>query len=452
MDMLELYDAVQDWSEDNIEYDIPITKTTDTLFEMAADWELIVEAAFDLTGYTLNGNFDLTDTGITGGAISGYTKIDMTSGTCTATVAGTVDYTAAGTYDCRDRVFVGNVELVNSSGGNVTVQIAIGVAYTNTGPDITVEESTAVSILLPNIIDGSLVRLSNVDAGTGPGFAVEIDYQTISGGTGYSYVLTFTASFNYMIEVVYVDGATAKEPIVLFGAMTPAGLDLPTAQEDADNYNAICAELSTTGFDQDQTNGGSITADLANVQIDFDDPDGEFDIRLGIIWFYWRVTQIDALRIYNVKSLVFAPDQYNLIVDGELQLENTSGSLLVITNGNWQRKDGGNIIAATSDTIHWQGYLNKQNLAELAGQVDTQLSTTHGAGSWEGSGTGGGATAEEVRIEMDANSSGLANATLARKFLANKLVISGSAWTLYDDDETTVIATGTTTAAGRIPT
>lgn len=75
----------------------------------------------------------------TDGTLSGGWLLLGAPGTINHKLSGTkIDFTAAGTYNMGGSTFGGTVELVNSSGGSVTVALPTGTSYTNTGPNITV--------------------------------------------------------------------------------------------------------------------------------------------------------------------------------------------------------------------------------------------------------------------------------------------------------------------------
>jgi hypothetical protein len=329
VDMLELYDTVQDWSEDNIEYDVPIVKTTATLFEMATDWELINEAAFDLTGYTLAGNFDLIDTGVTGGALDGYIKIDLTiGGTCTATVSGTVDYTEEGTYDCRGHVFVGTIELVNSSGGDVTVKIPIGTSYTNTGPDITVEESAAITIANANIEDDSRVQIYNVTQDT------ELDNSEVSGGAGYSLAATVGAGQGIevgdtiRIRATFADGADYRENYEEFAVATTSNITFIGTQTAWTHANF----LSVDGSAQTE-----FSTDFANVEVDTDASGNLFDVADMIGWIIYTQTTEDGIRYWygaltstDAANWKIATAQVDLYIDNVNAATATQGDTVIL--------------------------------------------------------------------------------------------------------------------------
>ena len=261
----------------------------------------------------------------------------------------TIDLQTAGTYDFRGGALAGTVELINTSGGSVTVQVDPTVVYVNTGPNITVEASIAVSITAPNLVDGTRVYLYNTTQDAA------LDNSIVSGGSGYTFNGTFGLGEELedgdtiTLKAAYQSGLTAKLPVVTTGSITSGGLSFTNTQEDDDIY----VRIGIDGATQDSSNGGPLTADFTNVQIDVNDVSNTFDARYGIAW--WRyITQTSAgIAQYNINALEYNPDEYNVLVNGSLQIENVNSNTLTIFNGIWIRADANSIIASTSNTIHW---------------------------------------------------------------------------------------------------
>ena len=199
--------------------------------------------------------------------------------------------------------------------------------------------SVTVSIDIPNLIDGTRVYLYD-ETNT-----ALLDNSVVSGGGGYSYSLAYTSDITISFKACYQSGTTAKLPITGTGIVTASGLTLLDTQEDDTIHNSLGIDGSTVT---------ELTADFANIQIDVSDSDDTFDCRRGIAWWRYITQTSQGIADYNVLALEYNPDQYNIQVDGALQIENVKvGSVLKITDGLWTRKDGGDMIASTSETIHW---------------------------------------------------------------------------------------------------
>lgn len=94
-----------------------------------------------------------------------------------------------------------------------------------------------------------------------------------------------------------------------------------------------------------------------------------------------------------------------------------------------------------TDATNMAGYYHYDfNTNGLADAVYTVRATTLTAGVVNGPWTG------EIRI-----GGWVDDVVLGRKYLKNKLTISGSTYTLYDDDGTTILETGTTSTTNRTP-
>jgi len=79
----------------------------------------------------------------------------LVAGTHTYKLSGTkIDCTEVGDYNFASTQFSGTVELVNSSGGAVTMALPAGTSYTNTGPSITVT-NPGVQLTVTGLVPGS---------------------------------------------------------------------------------------------------------------------------------------------------------------------------------------------------------------------------------------------------------------------------------------------------------
>ena len=85
------------------------------------------------------------------------------------------DFTVAGDYDFGSASFVGDVELVNTSGGAITVTLLTGTSYINTGPNITVTLEDAPDLLAVE----QAIKFASFQS------AVWIDTGSSQTGTGY---------------------------------------------------------------------------------------------------------------------------------------------------------------------------------------------------------------------------------------------------------------------------
>jgi len=353
----EVSDYCQYWATTpaNIEYSFPLLQSDPIYRDINTGWEFILSAGISWTDGYLDG----------GGTIN-----MASAGSYTLHIAdATLDLSAAsGTYDFTSSSCLGTITLINSGGGSLTVKLPYGTTVVNTGPSITLSLEKTVEISVPNLLDGTRVYVYNVTD------AVVIDNSVVSGGLGYVYSYTYTSDKTITIKACYHLGTTSKLPIVSTGLLSSTGAVFLDAQEDDTIHNGIGVDGETL----DSSMSGPITADFANIQIDISDPSNTLDARHALCWWRWMNTTESGISIYNPLALSYNPDEYNVLVDGALQIENVSASALKIINGVWAREDGGALIAATSNTIHWipdgRVYTDSNSVAKLAAiKKDTSI-------------------------------------------------------------------------------
>lgn len=137
----KFYDYSRAWCCTNLDKQVPFTRAG-ALLALATGWT-VEEPSY--SGVTWGGgNIEWDSPGSKSGA---FDSCDMT-------------FTAAGTYNFFNASIAGTVELINTSGGAVTVQLPAGASYTNTGPNITVTEPVVARGLDFNgVLPGSTVKV-----------------------------------------------------------------------------------------------------------------------------------------------------------------------------------------------------------------------------------------------------------------------------------------------------
>lgn len=164
--ILELYEACVNEGYDNPQYDtFEIMSTIDgnTIF---VNYDLLITVS-TLTGggKTLSFNAGKDITFQTTADFSGTLSIDgnVNWGTATAlsnlTVTGTFDFSAAGTYSLTNCVIN---EVTNSSGGAVTINAVNSTITTNTGPNITINQSVPILVTVIDDSTGSPLQYARV--------------------------------------------------------------------------------------------------------------------------------------------------------------------------------------------------------------------------------------------------------------------------------------------------
>ncbi len=297
--------SVQQWYDWNkwmeSEYPSVVAFNSDTSGISSSDGTNFTPAA--ATKIRLQANLTGTAT-IIGGEVQIDTGGDFAN---TVTLNGTtLNFLNIGTYDYRSKSFSGTIELVNSSGGAVTVKLDPSVSYINTGPTITVEATTAVTITAANLIDGTRVQLYNVTQ------AAELDNSLVSGALGYSYTATLGIGEEcedgdtIRLRATYQSGTTAKEPILSSGVVSTGGLGFVDTQVDDAVY-------STYGLD-----GSTITkfgADYADVEIDLI-VSSNFAASEAYAWYCYILTTIQGIAEFF--GAITPEDEANLRINTSL--------------------------------------------------------------------------------------------------------------------------------------
>lgn len=229
-----------------------------------------------------------------------------------------------------------------------------------------VEPAPLLPITASNLIDGTRVVVINYTRSTifediiiNP---VVIDNSVVSGGSGYSIDVrvgggeTTQLGDVILIKANWQSGTQAKLPLRIFAVMTESGITLIDSQEDDEIHNNLIFDgvVGLDGSLVDSSNGGELTANLTDVEININDSNDVFDCRRGIAWWRWVNTTATGALIYDALGLVYNPDEYNIELRGRLKIKNSKvGSELTIINGIWSHFQGDSIIAEDSATIVW---------------------------------------------------------------------------------------------------
>jgi hypothetical protein len=227
----------------------------------------------------------------------------------------TVDFTEAGTYEYRDKTFVGTVTFTNSSGGNVTVAIPQGISYVNTGPNITIDDSLIFTITGANIIDGTKVRVNNNTQN------IELDISTVSGGGGYSWsgVIGTGEDIEDGDEIEVRVAHYEKQPLTITRTAGSAGLTFTeTLAEDMVRTTYGIAESVVDDYTQ-------FEADYPDIEINFEGT-GDYDWSAEELycWYKWLITTDFGIRTYfgalepvDIGTLVIKTDVVDMFFDNE---------------------------------------------------------------------------------------------------------------------------------------
>ena len=186
----ELYDHVQWWhvQSGNMQYDISVTTTDGLNYLIATGWTLIGAANLSFGARSISGALRYTAAG----------TYSPNLGTASIT------FTAAGTYDLRNAGISGTLTAINTSGGNVTVQVKPSVTVVNTGPNITVDNTVSATLTIDGIVSGSRILIRRTD-----NQAVLVNAYT---GTSYPYSYAVAGSVPVEIVLRNASGSPAYQP------------------------------------------------------------------------------------------------------------------------------------------------------------------------------------------------------------------------------------------------
>ena len=146
----KVYDHIQAWAVQNIDKPVLLTSTDGNNFAVPLTCKVVWPSM-----------------GTDGTLAGGWLQL-AAPGTHTYKLSGTkIEFQAAGAYNMSGTQFGGTVELVNTSGGAVTVSVPSGTSYTNTGPGITVTAPTTnQSVTVNGLEPGSRIQIYDLSSDT----------------------------------------------------------------------------------------------------------------------------------------------------------------------------------------------------------------------------------------------------------------------------------------------
>jgi hypothetical protein len=332
----QVYDYSQAYACANLTFTPSFTATG-----LAGSPSLIALANVTTTGFTLDGGgslamgaFTLTANQpwpytFTGGTFSqaagvptfaGGTLVLSSTGTRTLNKsAGQITFTAAGTYTMSASALTSNVNLVNTSGGAVTVVLAAGQSFTNTGPNITVSAPTVnQSVTLNGVVAGSRVQIYDTTN------SVEL----FNGTSGYSWTDPVPAIVprNIRVRIAYQSGTSAKNFIE--ANIGTCGITAPSnavaylaSQTDDAVYNA-------NGLDGSAVTGITISDGIDRMVINIAGGSVSWP-QIYAYNVYWLTT---SAGIVDDGSIIVARDTANYLVT-LFKIRNSSVTPLSITGG-----------------------------------------------------------------------------------------------------------------------
>ena len=259
------------------------------------------------------------------GTLSGGWLLLATPGTLNYKLSGTkIEFQTAGSYTMTGSTFSGTVELVNTSGGAVTVYLPSGTSYTNTGPSITVlAPIVQQSVTLTGVTAGSRVQIYDVTN------SIELFNDT----TGYSWTDTLAAIAPraIRIRIAYVSGVTAKDfveaNIGTCGTTSgDAGISYLADQRDDATYNSNAVNGSAvTGITFTDSAIDLVNCNIAGGAVTWP--------TIYAAFVYWNST---ATGIANDFTYVAAPDTANYLLTS-MKVKNTSAGIPLSITGGYGR-------------------------------------------------------------------------------------------------------------------
>lgn len=313
----KLYDYYQAWACLNID-SLALLTSAD-----GANFALPLSCRIEWPGMPANGTLS-----------GGWLQL-AAPGVHSYSLSGTkIEFMAAGTYNMGGSQLGGTVELVNTSGGAVVVQMPIGASYTNTGPSITVTlPSIDALISAPALIAGTRVQLYSITGGA------QI-YNAAIGAGGASFTLPYTAPIVVRLRADH----NTKLPIQTLGVLSAAGLTFLDVQDDDTVYmgngidGSTCTEFSPDG---------------PNIQVDISDPDGTTEVQRLYAWLQWYMQTEEGIAspLFDCISAIDAVNYKIDVTKVDLLLDNISQDAVHIKGAYLYRSDGTTLVAPGSKSI-----------------------------------------------------------------------------------------------------
>lgn len=333
--------------------------------------------------------------------IDGGTNIDN----CTFTKGSetyAIELSGAGNYTMFDTTFSGYTTPLNvtATSGTLTIELSQGQAapsYTTAGATVNfvLPQSTGT---VSNIVPTSRIQIYNVTTDT------EIYNDIVSGTT---YTESYTAGSNYSNGDIVRVRLTCQSNTTAYdwfesSAVVDGGWSVRANQQVLQAYSQLGIDGSTVT---------EYTLDNSNVEIDLSDADGQTQKRRLVAWLF-HATAYTAHGIREFFKSVILEDAANAYIDpsvSDLTVDNIGSTQVIFTDTDFRlyRKDGstwvkfpstgGYGIVADSQKV----YVAETGVSGLTPSESSQLFSIPT--------TGGGATASEIRQEIDSNSTKLAS-------------------------------------------
>ena len=276
------------------------------------------------------------------GTTSAYT-LPLSIPTATLKTPGTVTtsfqnsnvvFKTTGTYDLRSGSHIGTLTLTNTSGGSVYVKLNPSTAYTNSGPNITVEVSVDTNISLTNIVNGSAVQVYDVTTST----------ELYKGVPGTSLTLPITWTTNHSIRIRVREKTYLAYEFT--GTLTSTGLSLPVAQ-------VADAVYSTNNIDGSTVTEFSLVEGVIAVYVN--DPDNKTTAQRLYNWYKYAIST--TTFIDDQPNHINAQTAYSYVMDDSILIFNAKSTTLWITGANINNvSNTGQVIDNAGGPVNINGY------------------------------------------------------------------------------------------------
>lgn len=274
-----------------------------------------------------------------------------------------IEIPAAGDYDTSGFDYAGFTAPINVSAASGVVNIT----YTDTPPAFFTAGATVNLLELgtisgPNILDGSMVKVTNVTK------SVVLDRSTVAGGSGYSLTVNFLSASvdvgdSIRIQIAKYDTATGQvyQNLTVNGTLSQNGFTFG----DIQSICPVCTAIHAKGAAFQGQNITDFVFDGAAIEIDF-----TVSIVSGqklATWKQYQITQDEAF--FDVYFGTITPINIENFISSTALEVNNEGVSAIWRDAAWVRADGQTIVAADSASIQFDNGL--LSVASAGGSKDT---------------------------------------------------------------------------------
>jgi hypothetical protein len=285
------------------------------------------------------------------------------------------------------------------SAGTVTFQ-------NGASTDMTVQDANGLSlaVTVTNLVPSSRIQLYNVTKDA------ELSNEIVSGTT---YTFPYLAG---VVDEVISEGDEIRIRLACAASTTAYDWFETSAFANNSGVFSTATQKVLAAYSQLGIDGSTVTEftlDNPNIEVDLQDPNGQSQKRRLVAWLYYIVAN-DADGMRNFFKCILLQDSGNALIDVnllDLKVDNVGSQQCIFTDTDFYlyRSDGSSWVkfpssgnyGITSDS--GKVYIAETGVSGLTSAEATQLFAIPTESS------GGGATAQEIRQEIDSNSTQLAS-------------------------------------------